>query len=80
MSSSEHKVELEMKKVQRSEDEEEERNGDAVVRSQDSSKNEPATAVWNGDTAGDSSGGHSGMERGHGTDLHLTNNLLFDLD
>ena len=79
MSSSEHEVELEMKKVQRSEDEEE-RNGDAVVWSQDSSKNEPATAVRNGDTAGDSSGGHSGMERGRETDLHLTNNLLFDLD
>ena len=79
MSSSEHEVELEMKKVQRSEDEEE-RNGDAVVRNRDNSKNEPATAVWNGDTSGDSSSSHTGIERGRGTDLHLTNNLLFDLD
>ena len=79
MSSSDREVELEMKKVQRSEDEEE-RNGDAVVRNQDSSKesvNVPATAVWNRNTAGDF---RSGMERGRGTDLHLTNNLLFDLD
>ena len=69
VSSSDRELELEMKKVQRSE---EERNGDTVVRNRDSSKNEPATAVWNGDTAGgDSSSSHTGTERGRGTDLHL---------
>ena len=75
MSSSDREVELEMKTVQRSKDKEEQ-NGDTVVRNRDSSKEtliEPATA-------GDSSNSHSGMERGRGTDLHLTNNLLFDLD
>ena len=53
MSSSDREVEIEMKKVQRSEDEEE-WNGDTVVQNQDSSKemlNEPATA-------GDSSSSH----------------------
>ena len=78
MSSSDCEVELEMKKVQRSEDKEE-WNGDTVARNRDSSKemlNEPATAVWNRDTAGDSSSSHTGMERGRGTDLHLPNNYF----